>query len=379
MNANRVEENKPRTKNHALYIWGAPGIGKTEILHQVANKLSIVVQEWHLSQIEPTDFRGVPKVENVIGSNDPADERTVTKLPAIFPTSDGPFPDLGINSKGGIMFFDEINRAPKMVLSAALSLCLNGKIGNYELPPHWIVVAAGNRPEDLGGMITTSIEPALSNRFAHVNYSPSLGSWINWALTKKHINPDIIAFLTWDKGYFHKLDPDNETPNWPSPRTWDLASEEEYFARGKNWKNKLPLKRIQSIYQKWVGGEAAIKFKEYLQLKESYSEKDVADVYEKGKDAKPLPPRLDQARAAAASIAFFKKEKELDIKEFENILEFVNNLPTKETQTVLLLFLRMAHPYIKEKEPWKKIYREAIKKWYDEKDETGLGIHDDKK
>ena len=119
-----------RKKTHALFIWGAPGIGKTEILHQVARELDVLVQEWHLSQIEPTDFRGVPKVENVIkGSVDTKDERTVSKLPAIFPTSDGE------NGKGGIMFFDELNRAPEMVLSASLALALSGKFGDYRLPP----------------------------------------------------------------------------------------------------------------------------------------------------------------------------------------------------------------------------------------------------
>jgi len=113
MNMKRVNDKKPRKKNHALFIWGAPGIGKTEILHQVAEENDAVVIEWHLSQIEPTDFRGIPKIENPGNTGDPKDERTVVKLPELFPDSDTQQP--------GIMFFDEMNRAPQMVLSAALS------------------------------------------------------------------------------------------------------------------------------------------------------------------------------------------------------------------------------------------------------------------
>jgi hypothetical protein len=358
MNRQRVEKGESRTKNDALFIWGAPGIGKTEILNQVAEKLGCLVQEWHLAQLEPTDFRGVPKIENVLGSGKSEDERTVTKLPAIFPTDDGD------NGRGGIMFFDELNRAPKMVLSAALSLCLGGKMGLYELPPMWIVVAAGNRPDDLGGAIATEIEPALANRFAHVNYAPTLESWIDWAMTKKIINPDLIAFLKFNKGYFHKLDPEEGTRPWPSPRTWEMSSKKDFFKRGDNWKNKLSNEEIQKIYTRLVGGEAAIAFTEYLKLKEFYNEKDVADVYKKGKGAKKPPTRLDQARAAAASIAFFKKGEELTVQELTNILEWALDLPDVESKTSMISFLKMVHPEIKEKEPWKKIYWDAVKQWH---------------
>jgi len=357
MNLDRVEEGRKRTKNDALFIWGAPGIGKTEILNQVADKLGCVVIEFHLATIEPTDFRGVPKVENIKGSDNPLDERTVSKIPAIFPTDDG------LNNTGGIMFFDELNRAKQMVLSAALPLALNGKVGTYELPPRWIVVAAGNRPEDIGG-VATAIEPALGNRFAHVNYSPTLPSWIDWAIKKKDINPDLIAFLQFNKQYFHKLDNEKETPNWPSPRTWEMASHKEFFKRGKNWANTMPLDRIQDIYTDLVGREAAVSFISYLKLKAYYNEKDVADVYTKGKAAKKPPKQLDQARAASASIAYFKKGEELTVKELTNVLDWALDLPDMESKTSMLSFFKQAHPEVKEKEPWKTIWWDYIKKWH---------------
>ena len=219
--------------------------------------------------------------------------------------------------------------------------------------------------EDLGGAVATPIEPALANRFAHINYAPSFEQWRNWAMTRKDINPDLIAFLTWNKSYFHKLDPDEENkPNWPSPRTWELASRKDYFERGKNWKTKLSLDRIRDIYTDLVGLEAAIQFVDYLKLKEFYNEKDVKDVYEKGAKAKKPPTRLDQARAAAASIAFFKKGEDLTVKELENILQFALELPDVESRTSMISFLKMVHPEIREKEPWKKIYWEYVKKWH---------------
>jgi len=358
MNLERVDAKKPRTKNDALFIWGAPGIGKTEILNQVAEELDIVVIEFHLATIEPTDFRGVPKVEMMPGGSGPEAERTVSKIPAIFPSDDGP------SGKGGIMFFDELNRAKQMVLSAALPLALNGKVGTYELPPRWIVVAAGNRPEDLGGAVATAIEPALANRFAHINYAPKLDSWVRWAIKKDYINPDLIAFLQFNKNYFHKLDPDKETPNWPSPRTWEMASHKEYFLRRNNWRNQLPTNKIKDIYTDLVGMESAVAFVEFLKMKEVFNEKDIEAVYTKGKAAKKPPTRLDQARAVGAAIAFFKKGEPLEEKELTNVLEWAINLPDLESKTSMLSFFKMAHPEVKTDTKYSKIWWDCIKKWH---------------
>jgi hypothetical protein len=246
-----VKSEHKRKKTHAIFIWGAPGIGKTEILGQLAKELDIALLEWHLATLEPTDFRGVPKVEN---------DRTVTKLPAIFPTSDGE------NGKGGIMFFDELNRAPAMVLSASLSLALSGKHGEYEIPPRWIIMAAGNRPEDISGALTD--DAILWNRFFHVNYVPTLDEWFSYIEKLPHINPDLIEFIKKNPKYYHRLSTGATPPNWPSPRTWEMASEEEYFERAEDWNNRLSISDLKDIYQDMVGHDAAKAFSEFVEKAE---------------------------------------------------------------------------------------------------------------
>ena len=246
-----------RKRNHAVFIWGAPGIGKTEILHQVADKLDVAVLEWHLATIEPTDFRGVPEIDMMPGGKGTEDERTYSRLPSLFPTSDGE------NGKGGIMFFDELNRAPEMVLSASLSLALSGKHGEYSLPPRWIVIAAGNRPEDIQGRLVD--DPILWNRFGHINYVPKIEDWIRYAKNQEHFNPDLFEFFEKYGTYYHQLSPDSAgAPNWPSPRTWEMASEEEYFERGENWKNWIPYTEMMEIYEDLVGYNAAKKFIDFV-------------------------------------------------------------------------------------------------------------------
>ena len=285
-----------RKKTHAVFIWGAPGIGKTEILHQVAKELEVAVEEWHLATIEPTDFRGVPKVENIMNSNDPKDERSVSKLPALFPTSDGK------NGKGGIMFFDELNRAPEMVLGASLSLALSGRHGQYELPPHWIVIAAGNRPDDIPGRLID--DKILWNRFHHLNYKPEVEEWAEYSKTLPYMNPDLIEFLSKkDKSgrniygeYYHQLSPEKPNPNWPSPRTWEMASEEEYFERGEDWNNRLSRDEIKDIYEDLVGYKAASAFADFAEQQETKRAKEREERRRKEAEERAKNPKKEEAK-----------------------------------------------------------------------------------
>lgn len=358
MNNKRVEAGKERSKNHAVFIWGAPGIGKTEILHQVANENDAIVLEWHLSQIDPTDFRGIPTIENTKNSGLAKDERTVSKLPEMFPDED--------TKSKGIIFFDEMNQAPQMVLSAALSLCLNGRIGSYNLPDGWIVVAAGNRAIDLGDAPPTTIAPQLANRFSHVNYTAKLEDWTKWALSKDTINPDIITFLKFKPQYFHKLDPDKEPKAWPSPRSWELASEEDYDERNNDWSNNISQTDLNDIYQATIGAEAATAFAAYLELKKFYNEKDVEKVFKIGDKAKQLPSRTDQSYAASASIASFKKGKELTVDEVENLYKFAMSMKDLESRTPLMSLFSEFHPEVKTDSKYKVVYWKYVKLWHDD-------------
>jgi len=336
-----------RKKTHALFIWGAPGIGKTEILHQVAKDLDIVVQEWHLSQIEPTDFRGVPKIEN---------DKTVSKLPAIFPTSDG-------NGKGGIMFFDEMNRAPQMVLSASLALALSGSHGDYDLPPRWIIIAAGNRKDDIDTTDLTD-DPILWNRFAHVNYSPSVDDWVKYALSRKDINPFLISYLQYHPNYFHRLDKESKSPGWASPRTWEMASQDEFNERSEDWANKLSYPEIQNIYTKYVGLEAAMDFVNYMKLQEFFSEKDIQDIYDGNERSKNVkwPTRQDQIRACSIAIATFKQGKHISKEEVKNVYEFATRGKENEAIVAIASYFVKAHPYIKTE--YQDVWLDFAKRWH---------------
>jgi len=352
----------------SVFIWGAPGIGKTEILEQLAKKLDVDLLVLHLSQVDPTDFRGVPMVKKIDGR-----DRTVQVLPEFFPTSNGS------NNKGGILFFDELNASDRIVLRAALPLCLDGKIQGYTLPEKWIIVAAGNRMEDVNFGDVEELNAPLADRFRHLNYIPTIESWSDWAMPKKYIDPRLIAFFQMDenKEYFHKMkEDDGEDPNmnWSSPRGWSKASAFSYFeSKGKF---NLPMKELQGLYQEFVGTESANKFIKYLELIKIISEKEIQDLYEKGENPKTdiNKLRLDRKNAVLTAIGYYKKgnKKSFTGKNYQNLIDWAfDNISNPEEKTLFFSAIKRAHTidgksYLEDESPWREIRDSLTERWYDE-------------
>src|ERR1700722_18655202 len=114
-----------------IYLWGPPGVGKSSIVAQAAKALSLRLVDVRATLLDPVDLRGVPRITG-----------TVTQwCPPIFLPTDG----------AGVLFLDELAQAPPLVQSACLQLVLDRRIGEYELPPDWVVVASSNRAEDRAG------------------------------------------------------------------------------------------------------------------------------------------------------------------------------------------------------------------------------------
>lgn len=183
----------------SLMIWGAPGIGKSSIAANVAQMSGMELIDLRLSQLAPTDLRGLPVAENGVSRWFP---------PEFLPTSGQ-----------GILFLDEINMAPPAMQGVAQQLILDRKIGGYTVPQDWFIWAAGNRKQDRAAVF--EMPAPLANRFAHLEVECDFDSFKAWALDNG-IHEQILAFLSYRKNLLHKVDP--KQPNWPSPRSWGIAS-----------------------------------------------------------------------------------------------------------------------------------------------------------
>lgn len=198
------------TKKRPVFIWGPPGIGKSDIVHQIGDALDAHVIDVRLSLWEPTDIKGIPYYS--------AEDNKMSWAPPV------ELPDAAMASKHKaiILFLDEMNSAAPAVQAAAYQLILNRRVGAYELPDNVYIVAAGNRETDKG--VTYRMPAPLANRFVHLELAVSFDDWFNWAVDNK-IHKDVVGFLQFAKRDLYDFDPKSPNRSFATPRSWSFVSE----------------------------------------------------------------------------------------------------------------------------------------------------------
>lgn len=234
-----------------LFIHGAMGVGKSSVVRDVATDMGIELVDVRVSQLEPSDLRGLPKVDG---------EVTRWLISNWLPRDK--------NSKG-IIFLDELNLAPPSIQASCYQLILDRRLGDYELPEGWFIVSAGNRIEDKANIFEMSAP--LSNRFIHVELSvPSVEDWTKWATTNRSIDGRIIAFLTWKSIRLFSFDSKNKDKAFGTPRSWEYCSKlimnEDY--------NKNP-HFVETLIASSVGEAIAVEFTAFLKLTQKIKVEDI--------------------------------------------------------------------------------------------------------
>ncbi len=187
-----------------VMLWGPPGVGKSQMVAQVGERHGVPVIDIRLSQMEPSDLRGIPFRNG---------ERVDWAPPAMLP-------DAARHGERGLLFLDEINAAPPSVSAAAYQLILDRRLGDYRVPDGWAIFAAGNRQGDRG--VTYSMPAPLANRFSHFEVEVHLDDWVAWAYAHG-IDERVIAFLRFRPELLFDFDPAHNPVAFPSPRSWEFA------------------------------------------------------------------------------------------------------------------------------------------------------------
>ena len=197
-------------KRRPLFIWGPPGIGKSDAIHQLGVELNAHVIDVRLSLWEPTDIKGIPYFNSV--------DNTMSWAPPV----ELPNEELASKHDHVILFLDEMNSAPPSVQAAAYQLILNRKVGTYKLPDNVFIVAAGNREADKG--VTYRMPAPLANRFVHLELRVDFEDWLNWAIDNK-IHKDVVGYLSFAKQDLYDFDPKTASRSFATPRSWAFVSE----------------------------------------------------------------------------------------------------------------------------------------------------------
>lgn len=184
----------------SVMMWGAPGIGKSSVVNSVAKSNGMDVIDVRLSQLAPTDLRGLPYVE---------EGKACFAPPSFLP-----------QSGRGILFLDEVNLAPPAIQNVAMQLVLDRKVGDYTVPDGWFIFAAGNRVEDRAAV--SQMPAPLTNRFLHFTIEANLNSWKEYALMNG-VEEKVISFLNFRPNLLHSFN--KNAIAWPSPRSWEFASD----------------------------------------------------------------------------------------------------------------------------------------------------------
>lgn len=265
--------------NRAVFIWGAPGTGKSQICRQVAEQLKIPLIDVRLAMLDPTDLRGLPFLK---------DGEAIWARPIFIPDEKRHGPD-------GILLLDEINAAPPSVQAASYQLTLDRQIGEHRIPEGWRVWCAGNREGDRA--VTYKLPSPLTSRLVHLELVPDLESWKEWAYGK--VNDRVIGFLSWRNEMLFKFDPTKFSRAFPCPRSWQIAS--EVLEAFKNDDRDFQ----RTLLSGCVGDGPAAEFIGYLRMADELPLPE--EIMEKGKDYIPTDPST--LYAVCASITGYIKRK----------------------------------------------------------------------
>lgn len=236
---NQVAEVLPTLlkSNIVPFLHSSPALGKSSIVRQIANKYNLELIDVRLTEMDSTDFNGLPSFKDGKATYSPFD---------VFPTVDTPLPK---GKKGWILLLDEFSSGLPSVQASCYKLILDRKVGQHELHPNCKMVACSNLDSD--NAIVNTISSALVSRFAHFYIQPNVDEWQDWAISNK-INPLITSFINFKPNCFYTFNADVVEP-YASPRTWQMLN--------RVLDANTPLIVLASL----LGSGVATEFNAYLQ------------------------------------------------------------------------------------------------------------------
>jgi len=189
------------------------------------------------------------------------------------------------NEQPTILIFEEINRAPQMILNAALKILFEREVGsNYKLNENVYMVATGNLGDE-DGTFVNELDSALNNRLIHINHSLTVDEWVE-AFARDNVISDIVDFLKSNPASYYSTsidEHDNIAESYATPRSWTMLSDNIKANFGQQPLPNEYTNYVIDVGSSFVGPEIS-KFLTYLEDISQISMEDIIQNFNKYKN-----------------------------------------------------------------------------------------------
>lgn len=274
----------PVVRQRPIFLLGAPGIGKTAIMEQIAQEMGIALVAYSMTHHTRQSALGLPFItEKVYGEKKVSvSEYTMSEIiAAIYDTMEAS----GI--KEGILFLDEINCVSETLAPSMLQFLQYKVFGRHAVPEGWVIVTAGNPPEY--NKSVREFDVVTMDRLKVLEVEPDLRIWREYA-AEKHIHGAILSYLDLKKDQFYCMEMTTKGRSYVTARGWEDLSEILNLYE----EEQLPVD--ETLVGQYLRNEKVVKeFTAYYDLYNKYK-KDyhVADIL----SGKPSVQAIARAKAA---------------------------------------------------------------------------------
>ena len=209
----------PIVRQRPIFLLGAPGIGKTAIMEQVAAELGIALVSYSMTHHTRQSALGLPFIrhQEFEGMEYDVSEYTMSEIIAsiydVMRDSD---------IKEGILFLDEINCVSETLAPSMLQFLQYKVFGRHQVPEGWVVVTAGNPPEY--NKSVREFDVVTMDRLKVLEVEADYKTWRKYA-AERGIHNAVLNFLEIKKDYFYHMEMTVKGRSYVTARGWEDLSE----------------------------------------------------------------------------------------------------------------------------------------------------------
>lgn len=213
----------PVVRQRPIFLLGAPGIGKTAIMEQIAQELGVALVSYSMTHHTRQSALGLPFITQKTygGRQYQVSEYTMSEIIAsVYDIME----ESGIRE--GILFLDEINCVSETLAPSMLQFLQYKVFGRHQVPEGWVIVTAGNPPEY--NKSVREFDVVTMDRLKLLEVEPDLQIWKEYA-RERRIHPAIINFLDLKKEYFYRIEMTAGGRSYVTARGWEDLSQMLYL------------------------------------------------------------------------------------------------------------------------------------------------------